>query len=75
MMRAQRNGIQPIQPLLSGRKKKNKHGGMFMFSGLALAALVGQLVLGKVAFVAAAALILAKIALFVSTTVMLALIC
>lgn len=46
-----------------------------MFSGLALAALLAQLVLGKVAFVAAAALILAKIALFVSTTVMLTLIC
>lgn len=46
-----------------------------MFGGLALAAVFAQVVMGKVAFVAAAALVLAKIALFVSTTVMLALIC
>lgn len=42
---------------------------MFLMSGLAVAAVVIQMVLGKIAFVAAAALILAKIALFVSTTV------
>lgn len=42
---------------------------MFLMSGLAMAAVVIQMVLGKIAFVAAAALLLAKIALFVSTTV------
>lgn len=53
-----------------GKRRKNKHGGgMFLMSGLAMAAVVIQMVLGKIAFVAAAALILAKIALFVSTTV------
>ncbi|XP_037028488.1 uncharacterized protein LOC119068819 [Bradysia coprophila] len=53
----------------AGRRRKNKHGGgMFLMSGLAVAAVVIQMVLGKIAFVAAAALILAKIALFVSTT-------
>lgn len=61
-----------MQTILSGRgkRRKNKHGGgMFLMSGLAVAAVVIQMVLGKIAFVAAAALILAKIALFVSTTV------
>lgn len=54
----------------AARKKKHKHGGMMWMSGLAMAAMFAQVVLGKVALIASAALILAKIALFVSTTVM-----
>lgn len=55
----------------AGRKKKHggKHGGMMMMSGVAMAALYAQVVLGKITMLAAAAFVLAKIALVVATTV------
>lgn len=42
---------------------------MMMFSGLAMAAMYVQVVLGKITMLAAAAFVLAKIALVVSTMV------
>ncbi|XP_055524791.1 uncharacterized protein LOC129718241 [Wyeomyia smithii] len=55
---------------LEGRGKKHKHkqhGGMYMMGGVAFMAMMAQLVLGKVALLAAVALIMAKIALIFST--------
>lgn len=51
-----------------GRKKKGggKDKGMMMMAGMGLAALLGQLLLGKVALMSAAALIMAKISLIFS---------
>ncbi|EAT44320.1 AAEL004303-PA [Aedes aegypti] len=51
-----------------GKKHKHKHqGGMYMMGGVAFMAMMAQLVLGKVALLAAVALIMAKIALVFST--------
>lgn len=53
-----------------GKKHKHKHqGGMYMMGGVAFMAMMAQLVLGKVALLAAVALIMAKIALVFSTLV------
>lgn len=53
-----------------GKKHKHKHqGGFYMMGGVAFMAMVAQLVLGKVALLAAVALIMAKIALVFSTLV------
>ena len=54
-----------------GRKKSKggKYGGMFMTSGLAIGAMMLQLALGKIAFLAGAALLMAKMALIFSTLV------
>lgn len=55
---------------VSARKKKNgKHSGMMMFGGMAMVGMIAQLILGKITALAAAALILAKIALVFSTLV------
>ncbi|XP_055585099.1 uncharacterized protein LOC129737952 [Uranotaenia lowii] len=56
--------------LAEGRGKKHKQkqqGGMYMMGGVAFMAMMAQLVLGKVAMLAAVALIMAKIALIFST--------
>lgn len=50
-----------------GRKKKNKGG--IMMSGIAVVAMLAQMFLGKIAFLAAAALMLSKIALMFSAVV------
>lgn len=69
-----RDGVSSLLPSLTpeGRGKKHKHkqqGGMYMMGGVAFMAMVAQLVLGKVALLAAMALIMAKIALVFSTLV------
>ncbi|XP_050091228.1 uncharacterized protein LOC126574866 [Anopheles aquasalis] len=50
-----------------GKKHKQKHGGMFSMALMALMAMIAQVILGKVAVLAAVALIMAKIALVFST--------
>lgn len=56
-----------------GEKHKHKHGGgMLMMSGVAMVAMMTQFVLGKIAFVAGAALVIAKLALYFSTMVIVA---
>uniref|UniRef100_A0A9I3EHX2 Protein osiris 10 n=1 Tax=Anopheles dirus TaxID=7168 RepID=A0A9I3EHX2_9DIPT len=50
-----------------GKKHKNKQGGMFSMALMALMAMIAQVILGKVAVLAAVALIMAKIALVFST--------
>lgn len=56
--------------ILERKKKGGKHGnGMMMFSSMIIVAFLAQLVLGKVTFLAAAALVMAKIALLFSTLV------
>lgn len=52
--------------LSEGRKKKMKHGMMGMFTMIAM---VAQLFLGKIAFLAGAALLLSKISLLFSIVV------
>uniref|UniRef100_A0A182J8T2 Uncharacterized protein n=1 Tax=Anopheles atroparvus TaxID=41427 RepID=A0A182J8T2_ANOAO len=52
-----------------GKKHKHKQGGMFSMALMALMAMIAQVVLGKVAVLAAVALIMAKIALVFSTLV------
>ncbi|XP_035890543.1 uncharacterized protein LOC118502423 [Anopheles stephensi] len=50
-----------------GKKHKHKQGGMFSMALMALMAMIAQVILGKVAVLAAVALIMAKIALVFST--------
>uniref|UniRef100_A0A903WQY2 Protein osiris 10 n=1 Tax=Anopheles darlingi TaxID=43151 RepID=A0A903WQY2_ANODA len=50
-----------------GKKHKQKNGGMFSMALMALMAMIAQVILGKVAVLAAVALIMAKIALVFST--------
>lgn len=52
-----------------GGKKKGGKGGMFFFSGFAIIALIAQMIMGKVAFLAGTAVVLAKVSLFVSLLV------
>ncbi|XP_050071051.1 uncharacterized protein LOC126558999 [Anopheles maculipalpis] len=60
-----------LDPTEEGRGKKHKHkqGGMFSMALMALMAMIAQVILGKVAVLAAVALIMAKIALVFSTLV------
>lgn len=51
--------------IYSGRKKKHK----MMFGGITLIAMMAQLFLGKIAFLAGASLLLSKIALLFSVVV------
>uniref|UniRef100_A0A8W7K8W3 Protein osiris 10 n=1 Tax=Anopheles albimanus TaxID=7167 RepID=A0A8W7K8W3_ANOAL len=62
-------GLLPSMQDLEGRGKKHKqkHGGMFSMALMALMAMIAQVILGKVAVLAAVALIMAKIALVFST--------
>ncbi|KAK4875564.1 hypothetical protein RN001_011986 [Aquatica leii] len=52
--------------VIEGRKKKDKTGSMLMMGGLAMAGMMGQMFMGKVAFLAGAALLVAKMALMLS---------
>ncbi|KAF5286530.1 hypothetical protein FQR65_LT12534 [Abscondita terminalis] len=52
--------------VIEGRKKKDKTGSMLMMGGLAMAGMMGQMFMGKVAFLAGAALLVAKMALMMS---------
>uniref|UniRef100_A0A182MAW0 Uncharacterized protein n=1 Tax=Anopheles culicifacies TaxID=139723 RepID=A0A182MAW0_9DIPT len=63
------NGRALLDPTEEGRGKKHKHkqGGMFSMALMALMAMIAQVILGKVAVLAAVALIMAKIALVFST--------
>ena len=47
----------------------NQGGGVMMMSGVAVMAMLAQMFLGKVAFLAGSALLIAKIALLFSTLV------
>lgn len=57
--------------LISGRKKKGgkKHGNMMMLFGVVVLAMIKQMVLGKIAFLALAAFMLAKVSLLFSSLV------
>ncbi|KAK5644797.1 hypothetical protein RI129_006097 [Pyrocoelia pectoralis] len=52
--------------VIEGRKKKDKTGHMLMMGGLAMAGMMGQMFMGKIAFLAGAALLIAKMALMMS---------
>jgi len=52
-----------------GKKHKHKQGNMFSMALMALMAMIAQVIIGKVAVLAAVALIMAKIALVFSTLV------
>ncbi|KAB0794509.1 hypothetical protein PPYR_11348 [Photinus pyralis] len=52
--------------VIEGRKKKDKTGSMLMMGGLAMAGMMGQMFMGKIAFLAGAALLIAKMALMMS---------
>ncbi|KAF5290246.1 hypothetical protein FQA39_LY14800 [Lamprigera yunnana] len=52
--------------VIEGRKKKDKTGSMLMMGGLAMAGMMGQMFMGKIAFLAGAALLVAKLALMLS---------
>ncbi|KAF2894131.1 hypothetical protein ILUMI_12045 [Ignelater luminosus] len=49
-----------------GRKKKDKTGSMLMMGGIGMAAMMSQLFMGKIAFLAGAALLVAKMALMLA---------
>ncbi|XP_046488935.1 uncharacterized protein [Neodiprion pinetum] len=55
--------------IIEGRKKKDKYGGMLMMGGLAMAGMMAQLAMGKIAFLAGTALLTAKIALVISAII------
>jgi hypothetical protein len=54
--------------LFTGRKKKKGEGYM-MAAGVAMAAMMGQMFMGKIALIAGKALLVAKIALVISAVV------
>lgn len=55
--------------LLLGRAKKDKKGSMLMMGGLAMMGMMAQLFMGKIAFMAGAALLVAKMALMLSAII------
>ncbi|XP_017778916.1 PREDICTED: uncharacterized protein LOC108564365 [Nicrophorus vespilloides] len=55
--------------IIEGRGKKDKKGGMLMMGGLAMAGMMAQMFMGKIAFMAGAALLVAKLALLLSTII------
>ncbi|XP_026471081.1 uncharacterized protein LOC113375360 [Ctenocephalides felis] len=54
---------------MEGRKKKDKNGGMMMMAGLAMAGMMGQMFMGKIAFLAGTALMISKLALLLSSLI------
>ncbi|XP_044727546.1 uncharacterized protein LOC123291247 [Chrysoperla carnea] len=57
-------------PVIEGRgKKKDKYGGMMLAGGLAMAGMMAQMAMGKIAFIAGTALLVAKMALLMSSII------
>jgi hypothetical protein len=55
--------------LFTGRRKGNKKGGGLVMAGAAMAAMMAQAFMGKIALIAGKALVVAKVALAISAII------